>query len=103
VTDDPIDPVDQLLTRFVKTNLWAAWVAAFDAGEPVVARPGLGRRVLIGRGIGWGIVVAYDADDPPARAHVRVGHDVGRPLVIEPLTAWVRALSWDNPDRALET
>ena len=90
VTDLPPDSVDVLVGRFRKSRLAAAWVHVWDSRPEV--RPG--HRALVLRGGVWGLIVAYDGKSPD-RPHVCVGHGVlTRPLVVEPLSAWVRSLDW---------
>lgn len=93
VTAEPLDPLDVLLGKFRKSRLYPAWSSAWDQ------RPGVGpsRRFLIMRASGLSYAVAYSGLAPD-RPHVAVGHaELGRPLLIEPLSAWLRSLDWAAP------
>lgn len=89
VTSTTGDPIRAVLGKFPKTDLWAAWVAAWDLNPGT--RPG--RRALVFRGPDWGLAVLHD-QPPAARDHLRVGAAVGLALAAEPFTAWVGGLAW---------
>lgn len=95
VTGVQVEGPDVLFGRFRHSNLWEAWVAAWDDRPDV--HPA--RRVLVASAVAWGSAVAvYHTPAPPDRPHALVGFGVAQtPLVVERFKTWVENLAWD-PD-----
>jgi hypothetical protein len=89
VTAESMDSLARLLTKFEKTSLYAAWLAAWDARPK--DRPG--HRFLVAHGADLGLSIVTDAPRPE-RPHLYVGHQAGLGLTVEVFSTWVKSLHW---------
>lgn len=94
VTDTPVDPFDQLTTRFERTNLWSAWVAAWDERPEVHPDD----RMLVCESLGWGRVVLHSDITSVETRPGLVLHAGRQRLVLEVFRSWADSV-WTASDQ----
>lgn len=93
VVTTPPDEIGVVLTKFRRSRLYVAWLGLED-DEPDTEP---GTRAMIFKGPTWGAAVLYE----PRQGSPPIGGDpyitcgfVGRDLVIQPYTGWLRTIGW---------
>ena len=92
VTGMASDTLTQLMYNFQRSNLWEAWVIAWDETPTIPSK-----RFLVYRGEGSSPWIARTAPlEKPNRPYVLVGHSVGTLLILERFIPWCREIPWDG-------